>query len=93
MSVHINLLSQQIFDYINGFEPDIEIDDSLNWNEVLPFGDRNETLLKAALDDIEGISSKRELTKFQLNSKKLEVRSPEDDQEVLNFDHLIYPRN
>ncbi|UCE92732.1 MAG: peptidase S41, partial [Flavobacteriaceae bacterium] len=80
-------------DYIQGFEPDIEIDDSLNWNEILPFGDRNETLLKAALDDIEGISSKRELTKFQLNSKRLDIRSPEDDREVLNFDHLFYPKN
>ncbi|WKK64555.1 S41 family peptidase [Lutimonas zeaxanthinifaciens] len=76
-------------DYIQGFEPDIEIDDSLNWNEILPFGDRNETLLKAALDDIEGISSKRELTKFQLNSKRIDVKSPEDNDDVMYFDHLF----
>ncbi len=36
-------------DYTQGFEPDIEVDDTFNWNNILPFGDRNEALLKVAL--------------------------------------------
>jgi carboxyl-terminal processing protease len=40
-------------DYVNGIPPDIEVnEDLLNF---LPFGDTNDPLLRAALDDIKGI--------------------------------------
>ena len=45
-------------DYTNGFEPDIEVKEWNFWNTILPFGDENEVVLKAALDDIRGVSSK-----------------------------------
>ncbi|MDD3721546.1 MAG: S41 family peptidase [Lutibacter sp.] len=45
-------------DYINGFEPNIEVKEWHYWNNILPFGDENEVVLKAALDDIKGISAK-----------------------------------
>lgn len=45
-------------DYTNGFEPDIEVLEWQHWNNILPFGDENEILLKTALNDIRGISAK-----------------------------------
>ncbi|MFD0762240.1 S41 family peptidase [Lutibacter aestuarii] len=45
-------------DYIQGFAPDIEVVEYNYWNNILPFGDENEVVLKAALDDIKGISSR-----------------------------------
>lgn len=47
-----------VSDYTNGFEPDIEVKEWNFWNNILPFGDENEVVLKAALDDIRGISFK-----------------------------------
>ena len=77
-------------DYIQGFEPDIEVDDTFNWNNILPFGDRNEAMLKVALDDIAGIASKQSLTKFQLQAKEIKISLPENrfDQEMY-FNHVI----
>lgn len=43
--------------YKKGFEPTIKVEESKFWNAILPFGDENELLLKAALDDIRGTSS------------------------------------
>ena len=77
-------------DYIQGFEPDIEIDDTFNWNNVLPFGDRNEAMLKVALDDIAGIVSKQNLSKFQLQAKEIKMTLPEDRfSNEMYFNHLI----
>jgi len=45
-------------DYIQGFAPDIEVIEYNYWNNILPFGDENEVVLKAALDDIKGVSSR-----------------------------------
>jgi len=77
-------------DYIQGFEPDIEVDDTFNWNNILPFGDRNEAMLKVALDDISGIASKQTLTKFQLQAKEIKISLPGNrfDQEMY-FNHVI----
>jgi len=47
-----------VSDYTNGFNPDIEVKEWNFWNNILPFGDENEVVLKAALDDIRGISLK-----------------------------------
>lgn len=71
-------------DYIQGFEPDIAIDESKYWNKILPLGDRNELLLKAALDDISGIYRKETLSKMQLRARQLDISLPENrfDQEM-----------
>lgn len=45
-------------DYTLGFEPTIEVDESKNWNNILPFGDENELMLKTALDKIRGVSAR-----------------------------------
>jgi len=77
-------------DYTQGFEPDFEVDDTYNWNNILPFGDRNEALLKAALDDISGIASKQVLSKFQLQAKEIKMSLPEDKYEhAMYFNHMI----
>ncbi|MBK5210324.1 MAG: peptidase S41, partial [Flavobacteriaceae bacterium] len=68
-------------DYINGFEPDLnlKVEEFRFWNAILPFGDENEVVLKAALDDIRGISAKQaksfkfsEIKEFEVS--KLEKR-------------------
>lgn len=71
-------------DYIQGFSPDIEVNEYNYWNNLLPLGDRNEALLKAALDDISGVVSKQELSKAQLQAKLIELTLPEEkfDQEM-----------
>lgn len=65
-------------DYIQGFAPDIEINEYNYWNNLLPFGDPNEALLKAALDDISGVVSKQELSKAQKQAKLIEISLPEE---------------
>ena len=66
-------------DYVNGFVPDIEVKEYQFWTDILPFGDENEVVLKAALDDIRGISAKQakslkfsEIKEFEVS--KLEKR-------------------
>ncbi|MFZ2430565.1 MAG: S41 family peptidase, partial [Lutibacter sp.] len=66
-------------DYINGFVPDIEVKEYQFWYAILPFGDENEVVLKAALDDIRGISARQtkslkfsEIKEFEVS--KLEKR-------------------
>ena len=51
-----NILGQS--DYNEGFEPNLFVQESDYWNAILPFGDENEIVLKTALDDIRGVSSK-----------------------------------
>ena len=36
-------------DYIQGFNPDILVDESNYWNAILPLGDRNEALLRSCV--------------------------------------------
>jgi C-terminal processing protease CtpA/Prc len=58
-------------DYTLGFPPNIEVFEKDYWYAILPFGDENEVVLKAALDDIRGISAKQSKTlRF---SKMMEV--------------------
>jgi C-terminal processing protease CtpA/Prc len=57
-------------DYIDGLSPDIEVEENL-WN-ILPFGDTQEPLLKAALDDIRGIQTKTSVIK-DTRFKPLEI--------------------
>ncbi len=60
-------------DYIHGFTPDIEVKEYQFWNNILPFGDENEVVLKAALDDIRGITAKSTSTYKYDNLKKFDV--------------------
>ena len=57
-------------DYTNGFEPDILVEEWKYWDAILPFGDENEVVLKAALNNIKGFSSKNITTSN--NSEKIE---------------------
>jgi len=68
---HLNAMQPIVFqiynktgqsDYTLGFEPDIEVLEYQFWNTILPFGDENEVVLKAALDNIRGLSGKSEGT-------------------------------
>lgn len=64
---HLNAMQPIVFksfnkngesDYTQGFEPDGEVIEYEYWNNILPFGDENEVVLKAALDDIRGLTTK-----------------------------------
>jgi len=66
-STHLNAMQPIVFqiynkigqsDYTQGFNPDIEVKEYQYWNNILPYGDENEVVLKAALDDIRGVGSK-----------------------------------
>lgn len=61
-------------DYTQGFPPDIEVKEYESWNNILPFGDENETVLKAALDDIRGVVTKSSTSKKKPSfSKKIDI--------------------
>ncbi|CAM1368964.1 S41 family peptidase [Tenacibaculum xiamenense] len=49
-------------DYTQGFEPTIDLNEFASWNNFLAFGDENEVLLKAVLDNISGRSSRVQLS-------------------------------
>jgi len=59
-------------DYAQGFEPNILVEESHYWNNILPFGDENEVVLKAALDDIRGAYTKANY-KTTSYSKKVDL--------------------
>ncbi len=69
---HLNAMQPIVFqifnkngesDYTQGFQPDIEVKEYEFWNNILPFGDENEVILKAALDDIRGLTTKLDTSK------------------------------
>ena len=71
--------------------PDIEVKEWNFWNNILPFGDENEVVLKAALDDIRGGSVKSWPTAKYKNMKVLAVKSLEnkfDKEMYLEQDHF-----
>jgi len=79
---HLNAMQPIVFqifnkvgqsDYIHGFQADIEIIEWDYWNEILPFGDENEIILKAALDDIRGLNSKTNSKSNSKNTKAFDV--------------------
>ncbi|MEL4307521.1 S41 family peptidase [Joostella sp. CR20] len=57
-------------DYDDGFEPNIEVNEAAYAATILPFGDPNEVMLRAALDDIAGTSAKGNL--LRANQLQLE---------------------
>ena len=60
-------------DYTQGFVPDIEVKEYQFWNNILPFGDENEVVLKAALDDIRGVSARQTKSLKFSEIKEIEV--------------------
>ena len=79
---HLNAMQPIVFqiynktgqsDYTLGFVPDIEVKEYQFWNTILPFGDENEVVLKAALDDIRGLSGKPQFISKYKNVKKFNV--------------------
>ena len=55
-------------------EKDIEIEEAPFWNTILEFGNENEVVLKAALDDIRGFVTKSNLSKTVFH-KTIEIKS------------------
>ena len=78
-----NKLNQS--DYTQGFVPDIEVKEYQFWNAILPFGDENEVVLKAALDNIRGISGRQTKSLKFSEIKEIEVSKLEK-----RFDKEMY---
>ncbi|WP_147676080.1 S41 family peptidase [Algibacter pacificus] len=82
-STHLNAMQPIVFqifnkngesDYTSGFEPNIaEVIEYEYWNNTLAFGDENEAVLKAALDDIRAISAKNTASKTQTDATLLKA--------------------
>lgn len=80
---HLNAMQPIVFqifnkngesDYALGFAPDIEVKEYESWNHILPLGDENEVVLKAALDDIRGITTKMSTVKKTSSfAKKMDI--------------------
>jgi len=77
-STHVNAMQPIVFqiynksgesDYTQGFAPDIEVEEWRFWDNILPLGDENEVILKTALDDIRGLSTKS-VKSFKHNNLK-----------------------
>ncbi|HEX9601362.1 MAG TPA: S41 family peptidase, partial [Mariniflexile sp.] len=78
-------------DYTQGFVPDIEVKEYEYWNNILPFGDENEVVLKAALDDIRGITAKGPSQK-KMGSKFLDlpISSKNKFEKDMYIDHTFF---
>tara|TARA_R110002167_G_scaffold7120_2_gene33536 strand:- start:2415 stop:3884 length:1470 start_codon:yes stop_codon:yes gene_type:complete len=72
-------------DYTQGFVPDIEVKEYEYWNAILPFGDENEVVLKAALDNIRGFTTKITPAKKASFAKEVELTIPNK-----KFEHDMY---
>jgi len=78
-------------DYTQGFSPDIEIKEWIFWNNILPFGDENEVILKGALDDIRGVASKSMSTAIYDNMKVFDVSQLEHKfEKEMYIDHEFF---
>jgi len=100
-TTHLNAMQPIVFqiynkngesDYTQGFTPDIEVKEYQFWNAILPFGDENEVVLKAALDDIKGLTSKN-VNSFKYNNLKkfnvLELENKFEKEMYINDDFFM----
>ena len=62
--------SQGVTDFKDGFQPDIEVDDKL-LEGVMPLGNKEELLLKAALEEITGVEV------IAMATKSAKIKAPE----------------
>ncbi len=70
-------------DYTKGFAPDIEVKEWEYWDDILPFGDENEVVLKAALDDIRGLIPRPSPAKSKnIKSLNLSILDHKFDKEM-----------
>lgn len=80
-------------DYTQGFTPDIEVKEYDYWNNILPFGDENEVVLKAALDDIRGYTTKTGTIKKASGSKSLTLKSSKKFEQEMYIDNTFFTKN
>ena len=71
-------------DFVNGLTPNIRAEEDIA--NLLPFGDSNETLLKAVLDDMQGMA----VTASTLKSAKMGLRKVADSQDFQRFSRDMY---
>jgi len=76
--------SQGVTDFISGLTPDIKLEEDIV--NLLPFGDQNETLLKAVLNNIQGIPQ----AAVALKSAKLGLVKIYDSQDHRPFSRQMY---
>jgi len=76
--------SQGVSDFYNGLVPNIEAEE--DFAHLMPFGDPNETLLKYALDDMQGITT----TAMTLKSAKMGLRKVTDSNAHKRFGKEMY---
>lgn len=76
--------SQGVTDFVDGLIPDIKAEE--DFAHLMPFGDPNETLLKYALDDMQGIA----VTSQTLKSAKMGLRKIVDSKQLKRFGNEMY---
>ncbi|WP_028891934.1 S41 family peptidase [Tenacibaculum sp. 47A_GOM-205m] len=76
-------------DYGNGFEPNILIEEWKHWDNILPFGDENEIVLKTALDDIRGLSAKSTYEVKSFERIDINVSTNKFEQEMYIDSHYF----
>ncbi|MGE5426777.1 MAG: hypothetical protein ACM3O8_02705, partial [Methylococcaceae bacterium] len=76
--------SKGVSDFVDGLVPDIKAEE--DFAHLMPFGDPNETLLKVALDDMQGIT----VTSQTLKSAKMGLRKIYDSQQLKRFGKEMY---
>ncbi|MEQ3499119.1 S41 family peptidase [Tenacibaculum sp. SSH1-16] len=76
-------------DYGDGFEPNILIEEWKHWDNILPFGDENEIVLKTALDDIRGVSSKSTYEVKSFEHIDISVSTNKFEQEMYIDSHYF----
>ncbi|MDP2540563.1 peptidase S41 [Tenacibaculum discolor] len=76
-------------DYGDGFEPNILIEEWKYWDNILPFGDENEIVLKTALDDIRGVSAKSLYEVKSFERIKTNISTNKFEQEMYVDSHYF----
>jgi len=76
--------SAGVTDYVNGLVPDYRIEEDIA--NLIPFGDRNETLLKVALNDIQGLPQ----SSLTLKSQQMGLNKVFDSQSLRLFSKQMY---
>ena len=100
---HLNAMQPIVFqiynklgqsDYTQGFPPDIEVVEGNYWNNILPFGDENEVVLKTALDDIRGFALKR-ISPYKYDSMNFNDVTELDNRfdKEMYIDHDFFKNN
>jgi carboxyl-terminal processing protease len=80
--------SENYSEYINGLPPDITTQEDIK--NLLPFGDTNETLLKSALNDIEGQKSSLITDSYYKPSLKFSKKRSRLNQEMYFQPELLH---